>query len=242
MTINVVWLSGGKDSTAMALRLAELHPETDWRYVCTPTGDELPDVLLHWAKLEILLGKPIEKVRHKLTLNEMIAEFDALPSWRMRWCTRMLKIETAQAWYKKNAPCVAYVGLRADEPEREGGIFGGDIEQRYPMREWGWGLAEVWRYLMERGVQIPQRTDCARCPYQRLSDWWELWKEHPSYYASAEAQEDAVGHTFRSDQRDTWPADLKGLRLRFERGDVPRGVELNGDLFGKVEACRACSL
>jgi len=241
--VHVVWLSGGKDSTAMALRLAELQPEIDWRYVCTPTGDELPDVFDHWSRLECLLGKPIEHVRHKLTLNEMIEEMKALPNWRMRWCTRMLKIETAKAWYAKNSPCVAYVGLRADEPERQGGIFGDSVEQRYPMREWGWNVDDVWRYLMERGVSIPRRTDCARCPYQRLGDWWELWKENPLHFASAEDQESRHGHTFRSEQRDSWPASLAGLRVRFESGDVPRGVELNGDLFGdKQEVCRACSL
>lgn len=149
-TTHVVWLSGGKDSTAMALRLAEVQPETDWRYVCTPTGDELPDVLLHWAKLECLLGKPLEKVTHKLDLNELIAKMNALPSWRMRWCTRMLKIETAIAWYAKNAPCVAYVGLRADEPERQGGIFGASVEQRYPMRVVGLGFG--------RCAEIPSRA------------------------------------------------------------------------------------
>lgn len=226
----------------MALRLAELDPETNWRYVCTPTGDELPDVLLHWANLECLLGKPIEKVTHKLGLNELIAEFDALPSWRMRWCTRILKIETAIAWYARNAPCVAYVGLRADEPKRKGGIFGNSVNQRYPMKEWGWGLTDVHKYLLSKNVTIPRRTDCARCPYQKLSDWWYLWNEHPEYYASAESQELKIGNTFRSPQRDTWPADLKGLRLRFEQGDIPNAVQLNDDLFDQVESCRACSL
>jgi len=33
----VVWVSGGKDSTAMSLRLAELHPDVPWRFICTPT-------------------------------------------------------------------------------------------------------------------------------------------------------------------------------------------------------------
>ena len=47
----VVWVSGGKDSTAMALRLAELHPDVPWRYVCTPTRNELPDVHDHWERL-----------------------------------------------------------------------------------------------------------------------------------------------------------------------------------------------
>ena len=39
--IHVVGLSGGKDSTALALRLAETSPQ-DYVYLCTPTGDELP--------------------------------------------------------------------------------------------------------------------------------------------------------------------------------------------------------
>lgn len=37
--MHVVALSGGKDSTALALRLAETEPR-DYTYVCTPTGDE----------------------------------------------------------------------------------------------------------------------------------------------------------------------------------------------------------
>ena len=44
MTKHVVALSGGKDSTALALRLHELNPKVDYTYVCTPTGDELPEM------------------------------------------------------------------------------------------------------------------------------------------------------------------------------------------------------
>lgn len=31
-----------------------------------------------------------------------------------------------------------------------------------------------------------------------------------------------IGHTFRSETRDTWPASMKGLRLRFEAGEIPK--------------------
>ncbi|MCQ6473585.1 hypothetical protein NPN13_25225, partial [Vibrio parahaemolyticus] len=77
------------------------------------------------------------------------------------------------------APCVAYVGLRADEEEREGTRPGGDsapvgtqVEQDFPFRRWGWELADVLAYLSARGVSVPARTDCARCPYQRLGEWY----------------------------------------------------------------------
>ena len=37
---HIIALSGGKDSTALALRLAEVEPR-EYEYVFTPTGDEL---------------------------------------------------------------------------------------------------------------------------------------------------------------------------------------------------------
>ena len=39
-------------------RLAEVEPRR-YEYICTPTGDELPDMLAHWGRLESILGQPI---------------------------------------------------------------------------------------------------------------------------------------------------------------------------------------
>jgi hypothetical protein len=55
---HIVAISGGKDSTALALHLAEIEPR-DYTYLITPTGDELPEMVEHWEKLEQLLGKPV---------------------------------------------------------------------------------------------------------------------------------------------------------------------------------------
>jgi hypothetical protein len=237
-TTHVVALSGGKDSTALALRLVELG-EQDYTFLCTPTGDELPDMLAHWERLERLLGKPLVRITNG-TLASWIAEFDALPNWRQRWCTRLLKIEPFLAWIKRNAPCVAYVGLRADEEERRG-ILSADVDCRFPLREWGWGLAEVRSYLESREVSIPARTDCARCYGQRLSEWWDLWRHHPFVYENAVQDEMRVGATFRSPGRDTRPAALSDLRTQFESGFVPRGARTETD-SDDPQACRVCSL
>lgn len=238
----VVWVSGGKDSTAMALRLAELHPDVPWRYVCTPTRNELPDVHEHWERLGELLGRPLERVEHPLGLHGLIDAQQMLPSHAARWCTRMLKIQPALAFYARHAPCVAYVGLRADEPERRG-LFGDKVPQEYPLRTWGWGLSEVKDYLRRRGVKVPRRTDCAHCYDQSLPDWWELWHNYPAVWAQGEEKEAQHGHTFRSPARDTWPVRLVDLRQRFEKGDVPRNTALNRDLFeDEPTRCRACLL
>lgn len=243
MTAHVVALSGGKDSTALALRLAEVEPR-DYIYFCSPTGDELPEMVEHWKRIECLLGKPITRVSNR-TLDFWIKEQNALPSFRMRWCTRILKIEPCRAFLASLGPSVLYVGLRADEPDREGVIYGGAITEKYPMREWGWTVADVRRYLRERGVTVPARTDCGKCYGQRIGEWWDLWKNHPDRFAAAENDERATGHTFRSAQRDSWPAALTELRAMFEAGHRPRGARVQLPLIDDGEqetGCRVCKL
>ena len=90
-------------------------------------------------------------------------------------------------------------------------------------------------YLNDRGVCIPERTDCARCPYQRLGEWRDLYNNYPEVYASAVAQEKASGHTFRSPGLDNWPADLESLAKEFDSGRKLRA-------FNRSTTCRVCSL
>lgn len=241
--IHVVALSGGKDSSAMALRLAELNPTVDYTYICTPTGDELPEMFDHWKNLGVLLGKPIKPVMYRTGLNGLIAEQDALPNWRQRWCTRILKIEPYRDYLLNHTPAVSYVGLRADEPDREGGDYADvpNVEMRFPMREWGWKIRDVLEYLEKRGVKVPPRTDCARCFYQKLGEWKDLFERYPDIYQTAVDQEKAIGHTFRSPGRDTWPADLESLREEFKKGRVIRGENKQQDLFG-ITKCRVCRI
>lgn len=242
---HVVGLSGGKDSVAMSLRLRELHPDIDFEYICTPTGNELPELFDHLQNLEDLLGKPIKRLGVGLDLYQLIEEQQMIPNYRARFCTRVLKIEPTIE-YMRALPegSVLYVGLRADEPvEKRGGIYGDLVTSVYPMREWGWTIEDVWAYLGERGVKIPKRTDCGVCFYQRLGEWWNLWRFNPEFFAEGEKVEELIGHTFRSDGRDSWPASLADLRQRFERGEIPRGANVQGSLLDDSHIqCRVCSL
>lgn len=239
--MNVVPISGGKDSTATALWLNE-HEPRDYTYICTPTGNELPDWFAHMRTLQALLGKPVLPVMGG-TLKGIIAEQNMIPNWRARFCTRMLKIDPFAAWLMGHTPATVYVGLRADEEERAGGDYTRipDAEIRFPLREIGWNEADVLGYLEQRGVRIPERTDCAWCFFQTLGEWWVLWREHPGLYAEAEGIETERGHTFRSPGRDTWPAALADLRGEFEAGRVPGRTNRQHDLFRGMQ-CRVCQL
>ena len=242
---HIVPVSGGKDSTCLALALLELEPRP-YNYIYTPTGDELPEMEVHIDNLEKMLGKEIIRLTNG-TLKSQIDDNHMLPNVFARWCTRLLKLSPAGKFYEQHAPVVCYVGLRADEDEREGTRPGGDsaavgtdVVQDFPFQRWGWGLSEVWAFLNDRGITIPERTDCARCPYQRLGEWYNLWKDQPLIFADAEADETKFGYTYRSPKRDTWPAALKDLREKFENGEIPeRSLRMMDKRQGM---CRACSL
>lgn len=245
--MQIIAFSGGKDSTALALRMAENGE--NFILFFTPTGRELPECIDHIANIRDLTGRQLIVRTAGYTLDDRIRRYNSLPNNRQRWCTRETKIEVCKAYLIEHPGSVLCVGLRADEEEREG-MWGDFASYRYPLREWDWGEPEVWGYLKSRGIEVPDRTDCDYCYDQRLSEWWKLWKKYPERYAHAEALEDATGHTFRSDTRDTWPASLKELRLRFEAGDIPTKGKYGIvplPLFGEYDEkprsrCRVCSL
>ena len=231
---HIVGLSGGKDSTALALRLAELEPR-DYEYICNETGNELPEMKAHWDNLEKILGKPNQRVRHARSLIQEIEKINMLPNVFARWCTIRLKIEPTIDYFESlPAGSTLYVGLRADEMERRG-LYGEDITVRFPMREWNWSEKDVWDYLASRNICIPKRTDCALCPYQRLGEWRDLYENYPDLYAEGVALEKKIGHTFRSPGRDTWPADLESLSKEFAAGRKLRQ-------YKRKDTCRVCSL
>jgi len=242
---HIVPVSGGKDSTCLALALNVKEPRP-YNYIYTPTGDELPEMEKHISKLENLLGQRIIKLANG-TLESQIDANNMLPNVFARWCTRLLKLKPAGEFYTENAPVVCYVGIRDDEDEREGLRPGGcgvakdlQVIQDFPFQRWGWGIDEVLWYLSILGVDVPERTDCARCPYQRLGEWYNLYIRHPEIYASAEWDETKFGHTYRSPGRDTWPASLKELRECFESGKIPtRSLNM---MDKRKNMCRVCSL
>ncbi|WP_407496787.1 phosphoadenosine phosphosulfate reductase family protein [Pseudooceanicola sp. MF1-13] len=251
---HIVALSGGKDSTAMALWLKENEPR-DYQYVWTPTGNELPDMLDHIVKLRDLLEAPILPVSIGIGLIEKTKIERMLPNPRARWCTRKMKLEPYYRWLGQQTPCVSYVGLRADEEERQGMVFqqGNGITLRFPLREAGMNEADVWQFLDDRGVVIPARTDCAICYHQTLGEWWRLWKLHPDLFEEGVQIEVWISelhgkqYTLRNASRDTWPAALADLRKEFEKGRVPPRTVQQIDMFRgerrtMTGACRVCSM
>jgi hypothetical protein len=159
-----------------------------------------------------------------------------IPNFWARFCTRQIKIEPCVEYFSRLRPgAVLHVGLRADEPEREG-IYDEMVNRRFLLREMGWDVEDVIGYVKHKGFEPPHRTDCMLCPFQGLSDWHWLWTTHPEEFRRGCRIEHDMGHTFRSPGRDTWPTALVDLSHEFYRGrKLPRrSIDRS--------VCRVCTL
>jgi len=212
-TRHIMLLSGGKDSTALALYMKDKHPEREFEYLFCDTHKELPETYEYLARIEAYLGRPVTR----LSSGEGERGFDHflkvyggyLPSPKMRWCTRQLKIEPLEK-YVGDDPVVMYVGIRADE-HRSGYISTKpNIKPVFPFKEDGINKADVFRLLEETGVGIPSyyewrsRSGCYFCFFQQRAEWVKLRERHPDLWESAKQYE-------KEDEGYTW---VQGESLR----------------------------
>lgn len=190
---HVLGLSGGKDSSALAIYMRDRVPEME--YVFCDTAKELPETYEFITKMEAYLGKPIKRLLSERDFDHYLRVYNGyLPSSRMRWCTRLLKLKPFEQ-YVGNDPVINYVGIRADE-NREGYISTKpNITSVFPFREDGITKADVLRILEESGVGIPayyswrSRSGCFFCFFQRKEEWVGLKREHPEFFEQAKAYE-----------------------------------------------------
>ncbi len=118
-TRHVLGISGGKDSTALAIYMRDRVPNME--YFFCDTGAELKETHEYIDRVEVYLGKKVERLNPERDFDHWLQIFgNYLPSSRMRWCTRKLKIEPFEKFVGTD-PVVSYVGIRADE-DREGYI------------------------------------------------------------------------------------------------------------------------
>ena len=134
---HIIPLSGGKDSTALAVYMLENHGDLPLEFLFTDTGAELPETYAFIRRFEAIFGVEVKRltaldlpeiqVRSKdgrrspfdVLLEEVYSGF--LPNPQARWCTRMLKIRPFEHFVGDD-DCYSYIGIRADE-NRDG--FGG---------------------------------------------------------------------------------------------------------------------
>ena len=240
--LNIVSLSGGKDSTAMLLRMLEEGMPVDIILFCD-TGMEFPGLYNHIDKLEKYIGRPITRLKSPYTFDYYFFEYTpkrknpALEgqvglSWagpRNRWCTAWLKTRIIDKYLReleKDYTVVQYIGIAADEPKRVHDL-------KYPLVDWGMTEADCLAYCKERGFDwdglydIFHRVSCWCCPLQSYDELRKLRKHFPELW-----------ERMRYMDKNTWRKITKyysveefETRFAFEDECLEKGLPIKGKAF-----------
>ena len=190
---HILNLSGGKDSTALAVFMKDKIAEME--YAFCDTGSELQETYEYLDKVESFLGKKVIRLNSDRPFDQWLEIYSGyLPSPRSRWCTKDMKIIPFERFVGDDT-VYSYIGIRADE-DREGYISSKpNIIPVYPLKEAGITIKDVNEILQKSGLGLPKyyewrsRSGCYFCFFQRRNEWVGLLEKHPDLFYKAKAYE-----------------------------------------------------
>lgn len=190
----VLSFGAGVNSTALAILLVN----EGWRghIVLSETGTEWPDTYCFmtmfedtWLKPRGLsitrLGAEWRGKPFSMSLIERCEQKHAIPLATLRWCTAEYKSKPIERWCKAqnlDNQIDAMIGIAADESHRA-------MSRTRPLVDRGIDRDRCIKIIRAEGLDVPRKSGCYICPFQRVSQWKELWERHPELYARAERLE-----------------------------------------------------
>ena len=208
---HILALSGGKDSSALAVYLRDKVPQLE--YVFCDTKKELDETYHYIEKLTSFLHIKITYLHYeeRQGFDDILRmKRGFLPSANSRWCTEYLKLKPYEKFIGSD-PVVSYVGIRADEPHRQGYISGKTgVTTVFPFAEDGLVKADIYRILEDCGLGLPRyyqwrsRSGCFFCFFQQKREWVGLLENHYDLFRQAQAYEKIDPDT---GERFTWMQD-----------------------------------
>src|SRR5262249_54408584 len=139
---HILSLSGGKDSTALAVYMRDRIPNME--YVFCDTQKELPETYDYLEKIEAYLGQKIVRLCDDRGFDHWLTvKGGYLPSSRMRWCTQYLKIRPFEKYVGSDLVHL-YVGIRADENRTAYVSSKPNIKAVYPFVQDGVTVTDVY--------------------------------------------------------------------------------------------------
>lgn len=111
------------------------------------------------------------------SLEDYCIERQIIPTFKNRHCTQNYKQEPKESYQQgiqKNIFGFAY-----DEKHR---AIGDDY---YPLVEAKITRQGCIEIIQREGLNVPRKSGCFFCCFQRLSNWEDLYRNYPDYYAKA---------------------------------------------------------
>lgn len=227
---HVASFSGGKDSTAMVLRMIERGDHLDEVLFCDTTMD-FPAMLRHVERVKQVVeaaGIKFVTLRAEQDFEHYLTAVDVpnrkpsssfygvpgygWPSHKNRWCTARLKTDLIARHLRglnETHEVIQYVGIAADEDHRLERKNNQDPNHRHPLREWGWTEADALDYCYSLGYDweglynIFNRVSCWCCPLQRYEELRKLRSHFPDLWERLKELDSRQWQTFAHGYRIT---------------------------------------
>jgi len=226
--MNIVSFSGGKDSTAMLLRMIELDIKVD-KIVFADTGFEFPELYDYIKKIEKHIGRKIEFVYPKksfkdwyygkVTRGKTKGKVRGFPLrlYPCHWSRESKVLPLTRLGTKKDK---RFIGIAYDEQQRchsEGNLV-------YPLVEWKWTEQDCINYLNKKNLFNPlyvnfDRLGCYFCPKQNEKSIYVLWKIYPDLWKKTKFWEK---ENIKHDKGFIFNKSMKEYEELFEKGFIPK--------------------
>ena len=235
----MVSFSGGKDSTAMLLRMLEEKMQVDIILFCD-TGLEFPALYDHIDKVEKDIGRPITRIKADDRFEYLFCEKEinrrkdspvtakfgnqkgyGWPGPRQRWCTEKLKNMPRNRYLRElreNYNVIEYVGIAADELYRLERKNNRRENCRHPLVDWDMTEKDCLEYCYDRGYdwdglyEYFDRVSCWCCPLQSLEDLRQLYRHFPKLWEQLQKWDKMTWRAFKAG----WSVENLQKRFDFE--------------------------
>ena len=209
----IVSFSGGKDSTAMLLRLLEEGYQVD-EIFCCDTGMEFPEMYEHIKKVQRYIkeiyGKEITILKNEKSFEYYMFDYVITKGKRKgekgygwssmlnRWCTWALKNVVVDEYLKKydGEGYIKYIGIAYDEQKRM-------KDQLYPLVDWKMTEKDCLQYCYDRGFDWGglyekfDRLSCWCCPLKNQKELTVIYKEYPELWKKLKDMDKRSRNTFK---------------------------------------------
>lgn len=180
------YLSYGGGVGSEALRLWLLEHRWPFEAVYVDHGCDWPETQEFVKTIpNLTILKP--NVRGYDNLYDYCMHYRMVPSFMRRWCTIDFKIMTLHKYFKKR--CLCYIGFTIDESQRAVNSGNENVLNQFPLISIRWTRQDCIDYIEKRTGNVPMRSSCWFCTFQKADQWKELRRLHPDLYEKAKVLE-----------------------------------------------------
>lgn len=181
---NYLSMGFGVNSVALYLLMQDL--EMEFEAVFVDHGGDWPETY-EYAKYFIASGRPVTILKPNVEGYDSLYDYSIakriMPSRIKRWCTDKFKVKVLL----KNiqTPCFQHIGIDAGESRRAKIATSKGVENRYLLIEHGIDRDGCKRLITDHGLDVPRKSGCFFCPFQRKAQWQSLRKANNGLWCKA---------------------------------------------------------